>query len=336
MQLKEIAQALGVSAASISIVRCGKQGVSDSTRRYIQQALDENGYSYKTYHEFVLPSTQKEQKSISLLKFKNSALLTDKNDGFVEAIIDTLDTFIKENNCKMQLNVTPKERYLQTLQEINQSACIGCIVIATEMERKDIELLKILNMPIVILDSDHPNLPFSSVTMCNRDIAFQAVQHLIKNGKKTIGYLKSNIRTGNFIGRENGYYEALRAFKLLSFEPILLTPSFDSAYLNMLLYLENEPKIPQNLFAENDILAIGAMRALLQKGYRVPEDVQIIGVDNTALAQVSTPSLTSLHISKINLCNHALQLLFAQIKEKTDPVHIRIGTHLIQRNSTMP
>ena len=77
---------------------------------------------------------------------------------------------------------------------------------------------------VVILDSDHPGLPFSCVTMDNRDIAYQAMMHLISLGTRDIGYLRSTIRTGNFVSRENGYIEALRAEHIAPDPALIVQP----------------------------------------------------------------------------------------------------------------
>lgn len=342
MTLSEIAASLHVSPATVSIVRSGKSGVSPFTRRRIQMKLEENGYSYKEYivPGSNLPPTQQPswlKKQIRLLKFIQSSLLTDKNDGFVDAIIDAVGAYAQAAGYAVLFSSVSQEDYSNILMQLHEDTCDGLLVLATEMSREEILQLETLPMPVVILDSDHPGLPFSCVTMDNRDIAYQAMTHLLSLGTRDIGYLRSTIRTGNFVSRENGYIEALRGEHITP-DPALifsLTPSLTGAYQDMTAYLREGQRIPRALFADNDILAIGAMRALCVQGWRVPEDVYMIGVDNTLLSQVSSPTLSSMQISRSSLGQMAISTLLHQIDTPgSECFHLRVCGHLIIRRSS--
>ena len=342
MTLSEIAASLQVSPATVSIVRSGKPGVSPFTRRRIQMKLEENGYSYK---EYIVPGSDMPpsqqpgwlKKQIRLLKFFHSSLLTDKNDGFVDAIIDAVGAYARAAGYAILFSSVSQEDYSDVLAQLRSDTCDGLLVLATEMSREEIMQLAALPMPVVILDSDHPGLPFSCVTMDNRDIAYQAMMHLISLGTRDIGYLRSTIRTGNFVSRENGYIEALRAEHIAP-DPALifnLTPSLTGAYQDMAACLREGQRVPRALFADNDILAIGAMRALCERGLRVPEDVYIIGVDNTLLSQVSSPTLSNMQISRSSLGQMAISTLLRQIDAPgSERFHLRVCGHLMIRRST--
>ena len=229
MTLSEIAASLQVSPATVSIVRSGKPGVSPFTRRRIQMKLEENGYSYK---EYIVPGSDMPpsqqpgwlKKQIRLLKFFHSSLLTDKNDGFVDAIIDAVGAYARAAGYAILFSSVSQEDYSDVLAQLRGDTCDGLLVLATEMSREEIMQLAALPMPVVILDSDHPGLPFSCVTMDNRDIAYQAMMHLISLGTRDIGYLRSTIRTGNFVSRENGYIEALRAEHIAPDPALIVQP----------------------------------------------------------------------------------------------------------------
>lgn len=337
MTLSELALELGVSPASISIVRQGRPGVSPATRRRIQLALEENGYTYIPYAPaHTAPrSHATPTRYIRLMKYSHTSLLTDKNEGFVDAIIDAIDAIARSQGYTLALTSVCRDEYATVLHDMATSNCLGLLVIATEMDREEIEQLKTIPLPIVVLDTDHPNLPFSSVSMNNRDLAYHAVSQLSVLGE--VGYLCSRIRTGNFIARRNGYSEAVLDLELpysadMIFE---LTPSLSGAYEDMDHLLSQGRAVPKAFFADNDVIAIGAMRALKQHGYQIPLDVSIIGVDNTMLSQISSPTLSSTQISCATLGELAIHLLLDQINSPTDEqTHIRIGSRLILREST--
>lgn len=338
MTLAQLAARLNVSPASVSIVRQGRPGVSDATRRRIQSALKANGYSYLPYTPEQSASTGKPDGSpqyIRLLKYYRSALLTDKNEGFVDAIIDAIDAVARTRNYTLVFSSLSSDEFDQRLPELAGDSCIGLLVIATEMECEEIEKLRILRVPIVVLDCDHPALPFSSVTMNNRDLAYAAVAQLRTLGE--VGYLCSSIRTGNFKARGNGYREALHDFGLPEREELCfsVTPGLNAACEDMNRLLDAGRKLPPALFADNDVIAIGAMRAMQAHGYQLPQDVNIIGVDNTMLSQICIPALSSIQISCTALGEQAIQLLLDQIADPSgEQLHIHIGSRFIAREST--
>ena len=338
MTLAQLAARLNVSPASVSIVRQGRPGVSDATRRRIQSALKANGYSYLPYTPEQSAPTGKPDGSpqyIRLLKYYRSALLTDKNEGFVDAIIDAIDAVARTRNYTLVFSSLSSDEFDQRLPELAADSCIGLLVIATEMECAEIEKLHILRVPIIVLDCDHPALPFSSVTMNNRDLAYAAVAQLRTLGE--VGYLCSSIRTGNFKARGNGYREALHDFGLPEREELCfsVTPGLNAACEDMNRLLDAGRKLPPALFADNDVIAIGAMRAMQAHGYQLPQDVNIIGVDNTMLSQICIPALSSIQISCAALGEQAIQLLLDQIADPSgEQLHIHIGSRFIAREST--
>ena len=338
LTLAQLAARLNVSPASVSIVRQGRPGVSDATRRRIQSALKANGYSYLPYTPEQSAPTGKPDGSpqyIRLLKYYRSALLTDKNEGFVDAIIDAIDAVARTRNYTLVFSSLSSDEFDQRLPELAADSCIGLLVIATEMECEEIEKLRILRVPIVVLDCDHPALPFSSVTMNNRDLAYAAVAQLRTLGE--VGYLCSSIRTGNFKARGNGYREALHDFGLPEREELCfsVTPGLNAACEDMNRLLDAGRKLPPALFADNDVIAIGAMRAVQAHGYQLPQDVNIIGVDNTMLSQICIPALSSIQISCAALGEQAIQLLLDQIADPSgEQLHIHIGSRFIAREST--
>lgn len=338
MTLSELAAHLNVSPASVSIVRHGRPGVSAVTRCRIQSALKANGYSYVPFVPFPNTGTDysgSAPRCIRLLKYYRSAMLTDKNEGFVDAIIDAIDGIVRSKNYTLVFSSVSSDEYERFCNDLVTDHCIGLLVIATEMSREEIDKLRMAKVPIVILDCDHPALPFSSVTMDNRGLAYNAVLQLSSLGK--VGYLRSRIRMGNFTARENGYMEAVRDLGLSMNDTLnfTLTPGLHAGCDDMKQLLDQGRRVPRAFFADNDVIAIGAMRALQLHGYRLPQDVSIIGVDNTILAQICMPALTSVQISCTTLGERAIQLLLDQIADPSaERVHVHIGTQLMIREST--
>ena len=340
MNLKEIALQLGVSQASISIVRKGKPGVSSAVRRRIQLALEKNGYSYDAYVQEPpnlsqrVPGQKRKGEAIGLIKHSKSALLTDQNEGFIAGLIDPISVAVASAGYTLEMNAVNGEEYRRLLSELPQMDYAGLIVIATEMDQTELSALSQVQIPTVVLDTDYPYIPHSSVTMNNRQLAWQAVACLAGCGE--VGHLRSSQKTGNFRARSVGYQEALQSFGLPADETLVfsLTPSLEGAEKDMDRFLEAGRRVPPALFADNDVIAIGCMRALISHHYRIPQDVQLIGVDDTLLSQVISPSLSSMQISRAQMAQQAVRLLLEAISSPAQlKTHVHIDAQLIYRHS---
>ena len=113
-----------------------------------------------------------------------------------------------------------------------------------------------------------------------------------------------------------------------------LTPSIDGAYADMKEILNVGEKLAPCYFADNDLIAVGAMKALKEYGYRIPEDIAIVGFDNIPMSTIIEPALTTIHVPKQYMGKIAVQRLITLLTEKgTQPVKIEISTQLVERKS---
>ena len=119
-------------------------------------------------------------------------------------------------------------------------------------------------------------------------------------------------------------------------EPISLSPTLNGAYEDMKRMLAEGRYRPRGaVLADNDSLAIGAARAILEAGYRVPEDVSIIGIDDIPYSAVMMPPLTTMRVSRKALGTMAVDLLLERIRHPDwPPMHVKVDGRLVIRGST--
>ena len=114
----------------------------------------------------------------------------------------------------------------------------------------------------------------------------------------------------------------------------MLTPSIDGAYADMKEILENKEELAPCYFADNDLIAVGAMKALKEYGYSIPKDIAIVGFDNVPLSRLIEPSLSTINVPKQYMGEMAVKRLITLIMEKgAQPIKIEISTQLIERKS---
>lgn len=197
-------------------------------------------------------------------------------------------------------------------------------------------------MPIVLLGECLVDAPFDHVMPDNVAAARLATQHLIALGRRriaAIGIQHSRVAMTARL-RLQGYQEALTAAGL-PLDPQLLRPApafhrADGAAAMRALLALAQP--PDAVFCFNDLLALGAMRALYEAGCRIPEDVAVVGFDNIEQGMYATPSLTTIAPDKQEIARAAVALVLKRIRGARDGPFERINApcSLIVRESTKP
>ncbi|WP_313128130.1 LacI family DNA-binding transcriptional regulator [Anaerocolumna sp.] len=329
MNIREIAKIAGVSPAAVSLVINNKKGVGEETRKHILSILEEYNYT--------LPKKiNRTPKHILFIKYIKNGMIVEENTGFISSIMDSID-----NDCRSQgysLSIIISENNLEnTLSHINYSNYQGLILLGTELESCTYPLLEKIPIPFLVIDNIMPNFNCNCVVMANKEIVYQAVSYLASLGHKDIAYFRSNMSIQNFAERSESFYESCKKLNL-NFNPtneFLLTPTLLGAYNSMKAYLEKGAKLPSCAFADNDTIAIGAIKALKEYHYKIPRDISIIGFDDIHFSAINSPSLTTMNVPKKLIGSTALKHLLNSIEDPTgNSIKSHIGATLVVRHST--
>lgn len=328
MTIREIAALAGVSPASVSLVINNRKGVSEETRRKVLAVVQENGYA-------AAPKKRKAQHSrLMVIKFHTHGA-TEENQGFIASIIDRIESECRHHAFELVMARCEGASAAQTLRSLMRDPPDGVIFIGSELLPEHYPLLDLITAPTVVLDNNLHYGGVDSVVMANETIAADAVDYLYGLGHRDIGYLKFGLPVHNCQERYRGYVERMRELGLPLPEPCVLAPTLNAAYEALKQALKEGRFQPHTAFvADNDSVAIGALKALTEAGYRVPEDFSIVGVDDIPFSAVSTPALTTMRISRSTLGSLAVQALRTRIKNPGCPaMHLQIDGQLIERNS---
>ncbi len=339
MTNKEIAEKLGISPAALSLVINHKPGVSDATREGVLTQLREMGYEHLIKKAPAMPSN-----NLIFIIFKKHGEILDLHPFFL-LLMENIEACARNYGYNILLYTIDQRRPMEPqIRHLNTLDSQGAIIFATEMQPEDMGAIQNLGIPVVALDNDFTNLSCNAVSINNQMGTFQAIEHLISHGILRIGYLKSRIRISSFDERQQGY-EAALALHHLSFLPedvLDLHYSEEGSYRDMSAYLKGRPVLPEAFVADDDTIAIGVLRALIEHGYRVPEDISIIGFNDRPSCTLTEPPLSTINVSKHVLAAEAVEELVHLIRTKensgleTRSKKIRIGTKLIERQSIAP
>ncbi len=330
---KELALKLNVSPATISMVLNHKPGISEETRDRVLSAAKKYGYDLSRY-TYSLAET----KNICFIIYKkNGQVVTDTPffSDLTEGISNTCQTNGLSLNILYVYGNQPVEPQLKELYEKDYH---GLLLLATEMKPEEFLPFRNLPCPLVVLDCYYDDMNFDTVLINNIQGSYIATSHLIQRGFRRIGYLKSSFPIANFEERADGYFKALRSRNIKkNMDYVLeLSPSIETAYLDMKSFLAKDIPLADAYFADNDLIAAGAMRALIESGIRLPEDVSIIGFDDIPMCNFLSPTLSTMRVEKQNFGMLAVNQLLNRIQNPSGSlVKLALSTQLILRESVI-
>ncbi len=329
---KELAKKLNLSAAAVSMALNGKPGVSTETRRLVREAAETYGYDFTRISE-----KHQTTGSIYFIIYKKHGAVVDDTPFFSQLSEGIADTCKKEGYKLIISYIYGNDSdFDEQLKNVQYSDCIGIILLGTEMTPEDVKHFQKLPLPLVLLDTYFETVTCNYVLINNVQGAYLATSHLIQKTKKQPGYLRSSYPIGNFAERNSGFFKAVRAYGMSSSKSIvhMLTPSIDGAYADMKDILENNEELAPCYFADNDLIAVGAMKALKEYGYSIPKDIAVVGFDNVPLSRLIEPSLSTINVPKQYMGEMAVKRLITLITEKgAQPIKIEISTQLVERRS---
>lgn len=210
------------------------------------------------------------------------------------------------------------------------------VILAGQADYQSILSFRKQNIPTVLLNNriDLDNL--FCVTADNFNGAVQAMEHLYARGHRKIGLLAGQFSPEIYNARYNGYINVLKKYGLPEDMRFIqdIEPTMEAAeqYISSVLKL---PDHPTAFFCTNDTIAIGAVKAAIRAGLRVPQDFAVVGFDDSENSRIIEPELTTVHIDKQQMGHIAAQKLFDMINgEPIEEYWIDTPTRLIVRNST--
>lgn len=328
---KELAKKLNISEAAVSMALNGKPGVSTKTRNEIIEAAHNYGYDFTK-----IKQDKKPNGTINMIIYrKHGAVVADT--PFFSTLTDSIQKTCRESGYKLSIRyIYSGEDVKEQLDVILSSDCIGLILLGTEMHEDDFGPFAYVNIPIVLLDTYFNSVKMDCVLINNVEGAYQATHYLIKKKHTQPGYLHSSYPIYNFEERADGFYKAIRKNGMSTSKSIihLLSPSMEGAYADMKALIENGEELAESYFADNDLIAAGAMKALKENGYKIPEDIAIIGFDNQPICTYIEPNLTTVNVPKEYMGEMAVRRLIHVLESKEFlPIKTEIGTNIIKRKT---
>lgn len=327
--INDIATKVGVSKASVSRALNGKQDVDPETRKRIFRIATQMGY---------VPSAT--ARALSNGRSNCLGLLVPSLTWpWILEVLRGVAEEIERSGYSLMLYTTANgedsERAFMS-QVVPAGAVDGlALVIPPGMFEYIGELAK-RGMPVVVIDDRGHHPEFPTVATTNFEGGRSATQHLIDLGRRRIAMLNGQLEFGCNRDRLEGYRAAIEDGGLRFESRRTMTGYFteESGASGIARILEADPKVDA-VFAANDLMAFGAMKALRSAGRRIPEDVAVVGFDDIPASAVTHPPLTTVHQPLYEMGRTAAGMVMAAVRGEPIQGRIELPTSLVVRASTV-
>lgn len=286
--LKDIAQQAGVSVNTVSLALRNMPSVKPETRENILRIADELGY-------FVQRS-RIQMRNIGLVSTGERLRDSYFYMSFHQYILSTA------HECDFDLmvfNGASCDVDQEELRRKFESQSIAGIIILGDMEERIAAKVAGCGIPVVATGARYDALQVCTIIEDNLGGARIAVQHLYERGYRKIGFLGNPCHSTGFMERYQGYVGAM-AYHDLPIDPEHTVLDLDRLHVydydRMLESFQRRASVPEAFLCANDNLAMITTKALIAQGLSVPNDVALVGFDNTAMGKMALPSITSVDV----------------------------------------
>ena len=324
--IKDVAKKSGVAISTVSNVLNNVEVVSEETREKVLRAVEELKYVPNMNAKF-LKSCKKNTIGLFLPSIQGD---------FYKMLMQAIHLQCKMRGYLLNIYVSNENTSEEIYGMILSSGVEGAIILNERLTNEYIDRITEKKMPVVFIDREFSGDHISSVIINNSEGAALAVEYLIKQGHRRIGYIHG-IKNCDDEARFRAYVGVLEKYLLPIDESIILRGYFEEAvaYSEMKVLLLKGIQLPDAFFCANDEMAWGCIRALTEAGIKVPDQVSIMGFDDNTLAPYYNPPLTTIHSPVTELGNvSATELLrLLQYDQPEKGKIYRLSPSLVTRDS---
>lgn len=307
--VEDIARLAGVSKATVSrVLNQNPKGVSEETRNKVQEIINHLNYQKDPYAVNYTPS---HSRTIGLI-------LPDITNPFFSELAKAVENCSSENGYTVFLGISnqstdKEEQYISTFIARKVD---GIILTSTAKQgMNNHQLLEKYQIPCVLMDRKLSGINYTAGVFADNLLAiFRACELMLKHGSRRIAFLSGPSEISTAKERIEGYKAALEKYGI-SFCKTLIkhgTYTVESGY-QAVMELEREGQKYDGIVAANDTMALGAIRALKELSYKIPEEIEVVGFDNIDFSQMCDPPLTTIQQPTIEMGRRATELLLYAI-----------------------
>lgn len=326
VKIKDVADAAGVSTATVSRVLADKPHVRSEVKKRVLAVVKELNYQPNRVAQSLRSNTS---KIIALI-------VADIENPFFQRVSRAVDDAAQELGynvmlCNTDEDIDKEKKCLDLLRVENVA---GIILSPTKKGLANFADTYALDIPMIMIDRHVHNFDVDNVLIDNVSSAHTIVTHLIEHGYRRIaGVFGSESTTGQ--ERHDGFVKALRDHEIKPIQELIrfTDPREDEGFMTAMKLLQL-PERPEAIFTSNSLLASGVLRAIRQSKLKIPEDIAIASFDDTSWAKLIEPALTVIEQPTYEIGRTATEMLIKRINDPTrSNREVVLKTKLIIRQS---
>jgi DNA-binding LacI/PurR family transcriptional regulator len=326
ISIKDIARLAGVSHSTVSRALRNSPLIPEHTAERIKTLAAEMGYSASAVGR-------------SLVTRKTEAIgvvVTSIADPFNGEVVAGIEETANGHGYSVILSTSQADpgREMQVVRSFGERRVDGILVASSRLGANYLTLLSELNVPIVLLNNQHPSEFVHSVSIDNVDGGYQVGQHLIQLGHRKLAYIGDQFGLQSDAERLGGFKQALRKARLPLPAPYLTRGDGPDGGRESAQALLKLPDKPSAIFCYNDMTALGVMEAAVSQRIAIGRDLSIVGFDDLFFARSLQPPLTTVRQPKKELGRRATELLLTLLKGEPAERTIVLKGELIARASS--
>lgn len=330
--LREIADKVGVSLATVSRVLNNDSGilVSDETKAQILKVADE--LNYKTAKQKKGKVANKKISIIGIVEMYD--VIKQLQDPYYLLLKSIVEKKAFENNIRLVNIFKRKDEY-----ELLEDAMLEGIIAIGKFTEEEVHKLSERTSKMVFIDSAPNDEVYDSVKVNYKLGVKQGIDYFIELGHKEIGFIGERYTLGDnkvatLDNRLKFFCEYMKSKDIFNSEYVINSEmTSDGGYNAILDYIDQKKIMPTAIFTANDVIASGVIKGLKEKGIKVPDEVSIIGFNDTVISQYTNPPLTAIRVHIEYLAEVAIDLMLERLKGRKYPKKVIIPSEFILRNS---
>lgn len=334
VSIKDVAREAGVSATTVSYVLNQNPGetISAETTQRVLEAVRRLHY-VPNLNARSLSSRRSNLIGVLIPQTEPGKEFMFSNPFYGE-LLSAIEYTARKNGYHLLLSGTQED---QSYVNVAQNRGVDGIIIVGAYPGRNLEELRGMNVPIVLVDSYVKDAAFHTIGIEGREGARMATEYLIAKGHRDIAFVSGSIREhGVNSKRYQGYCDALAAAGIAPDENALYsdTVSYEYGVVAAGEYVRRGRR-QTAAFVTADVLAVGLVKGLLQHGLRIPEDLSVVGFDDVYLSRICYPSLTTVHQDIARKGAEAVRLIMEAAAGAQERMECILPLTLVERDSVM-
>ncbi|MFF3311549.1 LacI family DNA-binding transcriptional regulator [Streptomyces sp. NPDC002952] len=330
--IKTVAARAGVGRTTVSRVINGSELVSEKARAAVLAAIEELNYVPNSVARGLVTSRT---NSVALVIPESESRLG--SEPYFSAVIRGVSTALAETRTQLQLVLVRDQAERDQLTESVAERRVDGVLLVSVHEHDPLPgLLEDMGLPTVLAGRRSPAESLSHVHSDNAGGAAAAVEHLLARGRRTIATISGPLDMDVARSRLQGWRDALEKAGHEIPERLVASADFteEGGEAAMRSLLEQVPALDA-VFVASDVMAAGALAELRRQGRRVPDEVAVIGFDDSIIARHSNPPLTSVRQPVEEIGVTIARILLEEIGDPEEPRrHVVLPTELVVRESS--